>query len=173
MIDNLHDAIDGESLDPMISREKAQELEIRLISLGIYLKDSGRAAFCCSGYTAHYSSIRTSVMSCAPHHPSPSIANMCGPSVTGRGIFSKSTNGYPKASWRIELSGGWKTTVSRFRRSARSRNRKIAGSDRRHQQAVLQNCPRVHDPIGKRRPRRPRKVKNAGEGSEPEQDLQA
>jgi hypothetical protein len=54
MIDNLHDAIDGESLDPMISREKAQELENRLISLGVYLKDSGRAAFCCSGYTAHY-----------------------------------------------------------------------------------------------------------------------
>src|SRR5262245_27687786 len=68
-------------------------------------------------------------MSCAPHHPSPSIANMCGPSVTGRGVFSESTNGYPKASWLIELSGGWKTTVSRFRRSARSRNRKIAGSD--------------------------------------------
>lgn len=54
MIDNLHDAIDGESLDPIISREKAQELENRLISLGVYLKDSGRAAFCCSGYTAHY-----------------------------------------------------------------------------------------------------------------------
>jgi len=38
----------------------------------------------------------------------------------------------------------------------------------------LQNCPPVHDPIGKRRPRGPRQVKNAGAGDiEPEQDLQA